>query len=70
MLDQGFPTVQVQDQQELKDSIGEQLNSLLGIIYALLLVTWFGFGARIGRIGFYVVFAVMVTVSVPMLLVR
>ncbi|MBX7200225.1 MAG: metal ABC transporter permease [Rhodospirillaceae bacterium] len=38
----------------------------VAIIYALLLVTWFGFGARIGRIGFYVVFAVMVTVSVQL----
>ena len=38
----------------------------VAIIYALLLVTWFGFGARIGRIGFYVVFAVMVTVSLQL----
>lgn len=38
----------------------------VAIIYALLLVTWFGFGRRIGRVGFYVVFAVMVTVSVQL----
>jgi putative ABC transport system permease protein len=31
-----FPTVQVQDQEQLKDSIGEELNSLLGIVYGLL----------------------------------
>jgi putative ABC transport system permease protein len=31
-----FPTVQVQDQEQLKDSIGEQLNGLLGIVYGLL----------------------------------
>ena len=35
-LEQQFPTVQVQDQEELKDSIAEELNSLLGIIYVLL----------------------------------
>lgn len=38
----------------------------VAIIYALLLVAWFGFGERLGRIGFYVVFAVMVTVSVQL----
>lgn len=38
----------------------------VAIIYALLLAAWFGFGARLGRIGFYVVFAVMVTVSVQL----
>lgn len=38
----------------------------VAIIYALLLVAWFGFGSRIGRVGFYVVFAVMVTVSVQL----
>lgn len=38
----------------------------VAIIYALLLVTWFGFGQRIGRVGFYVLFAVMVTVSVQL----
>ncbi|UJA21111.1 FtsX-like permease family protein [Thermoleophilia bacterium SCSIO 60948] len=31
-----FPTVEAQDQEELKDSIGEQLNTLLGVVYALL----------------------------------
>ena len=36
LLEQQFPTVQVQDQEELKDSIAEQLNALLGIIYVLL----------------------------------
>ena len=37
-LDADFPTVQSQDQQELKDSIAEQLNTLLGVVYALLLL--------------------------------
>jgi putative ABC transport system permease protein len=36
VVDTQFPTVQVQNQEELKDSIGEQLNALLGIVYALL----------------------------------
>ncbi len=36
VLGADFPTVQVQNQEELKDSIGEQLNALLGIVYALL----------------------------------
>jgi putative ABC transport system permease protein len=31
-----FPTVEVQNQQELKDSIGDQLNQLLGGVYGLL----------------------------------
>ncbi|MBA2239843.1 MAG: ABC transporter permease [Solirubrobacterales bacterium] len=31
-----FPTIETQDQQQLKDSIGEQLNTLLGVVYALL----------------------------------
>ncbi|CAN5430044.1 ABC transporter permease [soil metagenome] len=31
-----FPTTEVQNQQELKDSIGEQLNQLLGGVYGLL----------------------------------
>ncbi len=38
-LDQRFPTVQVQNQEELKDSISEQLDQLLGIIYVLLLLS-------------------------------
>ncbi|MGZ5310282.1 MAG: ABC transporter permease [Solirubrobacterales bacterium] len=35
-VEQGFPTIEVQNQQELKDSIGEQLNQLLGGVYGLL----------------------------------
>jgi putative ABC transport system permease protein len=35
-LEADFPTVQVQDQEQLKDSIGEELNALLGIVYGLL----------------------------------
>ena len=33
---EAFPTVEVQDQQELKDSIGAQLDQLLGGVYGLL----------------------------------
>ncbi|MDP9187943.1 MAG: ABC transporter permease, partial [Actinomycetota bacterium] len=35
-IDETFPTVEVQNQQELKDSIGEELNQLLGGVYGLL----------------------------------
>ncbi|CAN5414612.1 ABC transporter permease [soil metagenome] len=34
-----FPTVKTQDQSQLKDSISKQLNGLLGVVYALLLLT-------------------------------
>ncbi|MGI8805648.1 MAG: ABC transporter permease [Thermoleophilaceae bacterium] len=33
-----FPTIETQNQEELKDSIGEQINTLLGAVYALLLL--------------------------------
>jgi putative ABC transport system permease protein len=36
VVDRSFPTVEVQNRQELKDSIGSQLNQLLGVVYALL----------------------------------
>jgi zinc/manganese transport system permease protein len=35
-------------------------------LYAAILAVWFGFGQRIGRIGFYVLFALAVTVSVQL----
>jgi putative ABC transport system permease protein len=35
-LDTAFPTIEVQDQEELKDSIAEELNGLLAAVYALL----------------------------------
>jgi zinc/manganese transport system permease protein len=35
-------------------------------IYAGILVLWFGAGARLGRTGFYVLFALAVTVSVQL----
>jgi zinc/manganese transport system permease protein len=35
-------------------------------VYALVLATWFGAGHRIGRTGFYVLFALAVTVSVQL----
>jgi putative ABC transport system permease protein len=36
ILESGFPTVESQNQEELKDSIGEQLNQLLAVVYGLL----------------------------------
>jgi putative ABC transport system permease protein len=45
-MDRGFPTVEVRDQQELKENQEKQINQLLGLIYALLalavLVSLFG----------------------------
>jgi zinc/manganese transport system permease protein len=35
-------------------------------IYALVLAAWFGLGDRLGRVGFYTLFAVAVTVSVQL----
>ena len=35
-------------------------------VYALILALWFGFRAQLGRSGFYVLFAVTVTVSVQL----
>jgi putative ABC transport system permease protein len=34
-----FPTVKAEDRQGLKDSISDQLNTLLGVVYALLLLS-------------------------------
>ena len=38
----------------------------IAILYALVLLCWFGLRGRIGRIGFYVLFAVTVTASVQL----
>ena len=38
----------------------------IALIYAVLLVLWFGFRERLGRIGFYVLFGCTVTVSVQL----
>jgi len=35
-------------------------------VYALVLAVWFGWGARMGRVGFYALFALAVTVSVQL----
>ena len=35
-------------------------------VYAAVLAAWFGFGERIGRVGFYVLFALCVTASVQL----
>jgi zinc/manganese transport system permease protein len=39
---------------------------LIALIYAVILAIWFGFAARIGRAGFYALFACAVTVSVQL----
>ncbi len=38
----------------------------MGIAYAAILALWLGVGARLGRAGFYVLFAIAVTLSVQM----
>lgn len=39
----------------------------IAVIYAIILAIWFGVGtARIGRLGFYIVFAISVTASVQL----
>jgi zinc/manganese transport system permease protein len=38
----------------------------VGAVYAAILALWLGFGTRLGRTGFYVLFAVIVTVSVQL----
>ncbi len=37
-----------------------------GVLYAILLIAWFGFRRRLGRPGFYVIFALAVTASVQL----
>ena len=38
----------------------------VGVAYAVILALWLGAGARLGRVGFYVLFAIAVTLSVQM----
>jgi zinc/manganese transport system permease protein len=38
----------------------------VALVYAAILAIWFGLGARIGRVGFYLLFACAVTVSVQL----
>jgi len=44
------------------------LKSLIpvAVLYALILAAWFGFGRKLGRVGFYVLFALAVTASVQL----
>ena len=39
---------------------------LVALAYAVFLALWFGLGARLGRAGFYAIFACVVTVSVQL----
>jgi zinc/manganese transport system permease protein len=39
---------------------------LVALVYAAVLAVWFSFGERIGRIGFYLLFACAVTISVQL----
>lgn len=46
--------------------VGPAQLAVAGVVSAVLLALWFGLGARLGRAGFYVVFACAVTVSVQL----
>jgi zinc/manganese transport system permease protein len=39
---------------------------IVAVTYAVILAAWFGFGSRLGRVGFYSLFACTVTVSVQL----
>lgn len=39
---------------------------IVGLLYAVILGVWFGVGERIGRVGFYLLFACTVTASVQL----
>lgn len=39
---------------------------LVALLYALILAAWFGLGERLGRVGFYLLFAFVVTASVQL----
>jgi zinc/manganese transport system permease protein len=39
---------------------------LIALLYAAILAAWFGLGERLGRVGFYVLFACVVTASVQL----
>jgi zinc/manganese transport system permease protein len=45
-------------------SLGQLLP--VALLYAAVLVLWFGFRQRLGRVGFYLLFAVTVTASVQL----
>jgi zinc/manganese transport system permease protein len=40
--------------------------TVVAVAYAVILALWFGFGERLGRIGFYLLFACAVTASVQL----
>jgi zinc/manganese transport system permease protein len=46
--------------------VGWRQLAVVGVLTAVLLAVWFALGMRLGRIGFYAVFAVAVTASVQL----
>ena len=46
--------------------VGPAVLPYVAAVYALILAVWFGFGERLGRTGFYLLFACAVTVSVQL----
>ncbi len=59
--------------EHLKDLLVDQILwaeparlGVVALVYALILALWFGLGERVGRIGFYLLFACAVTASVQL----
>lgn len=46
--------------------VSPRLLAYVSVIYAVILAAWFGWASRVGRIGFYLLFACAVTVSVQL----
>src|SRR5436305_5120268 len=46
--------------------VSPQVLAYVTVIYAVILAAWFGWASRLGRIGFYLLFACAVTVSVQL----
>jgi zinc/manganese transport system permease protein len=46
--------------------VGPEQLMVVGALTALVLAVWFGLGARLGRLGFYLVFSLSVTASVQL----
>ncbi len=46
--------------------VGPEQLGVVAVLTAAVLAVWFGFGAKLGRLGFYLVFGVSVTASVQL----
>jgi zinc/manganese transport system permease protein len=46
--------------------VNPRILAVVAILYAFVLGIWFALGSRVGRVGFYLLFAVVVTISVQL----